>query len=138
MKIRFSIFFLIISFLLYTSCDDDDNNVSEAPIAGTWHLKNVTGGIAGINIEYNRNLVKWTFKESNSKLTVENNILTTGPEDIYAGLDSGVYDYEIQEIEKVRTLYINDNKRGIVLIINDSLQLDDGIAADGLLTVFER
>ncbi|WP_298506960.1 hypothetical protein [uncultured Maribacter sp.] len=138
MHIRFFIFFILTSTIFFTNCGKDKDENTLEPISGVWHLKNVSGGITGININYNRGLVKWTFNNKNHKLSVENNILTTGPEDIYAGLDTGVYSYEIRKDGQIETLYIENNKRGVVIIANDSLKLDDNVAADGLIKEFKR
>ncbi|MEQ6124453.1 hypothetical protein AAON49_09650 [Pseudotenacibaculum sp. MALMAid0570] len=135
MKTLTSFFFLGMLFL--TTCLDTNVSYDET-INGTWNLRNVSGGLQGINIDYNHGLVKWTFDLQNNLLTVENNITTTGPQDIYAGLDSGTYNFEIEENNQLQTLYVNGVKQGDVYIDGFILKLDDGIAADGFLKEFER
>ena len=71
-------------------------------------------------------------------LIVENNIITTGPEDIYAGLDSGTYNIEIVEDGETETLFINDTERGVIILLKATLKIDDGLASDGFITEFER
>ncbi|WP_299434803.1 hypothetical protein [uncultured Maribacter sp.] len=138
MNIRFSIFFILTSMILFNSCEKDKDENTMDSISGIWYLKNVNGGLAGIDLDYTRDQVKWTFDHSKLKLNVENNIMTTGPEDIYAGLDTGVYNYEVREDKQIKTLYVENNKKGVIIIVNDNLKLDDNVASDGLITEFER
>ena len=142
MRFQKIILIVFISFGFLTCCNEEDNenpNTSENhAIHGSWNLTNVSGGLIGINIDYNLGEVIWTFNDNNNQLVIENNIMTAGPEDIYAGLDSGNYSYEIQELNGTETLYISNDERGIILFLDTTLQIDDGVAADGFLTTFER
>ena len=101
---------------------------------GRW---SVSGGLAGINIDYNQGDVKWSFNLENNTLIVENNIITTGPEDIYAGLESGTYNIEITQSGEIQTLFINNTERGVLILLNHNLKIDDRFA-DGFITEFER
>jgi hypothetical protein len=141
-----SVFFsLSFALLFFASCDNEADptqelviqEIQEQEIQETWNLKNVNGGMIGLNIDYNSGEVIWTFQESTNKLIIQNNIESTGPEDIYAGLDSGTYDYEILEENESQVLYIDGSLRGVLLITNSTLTIDDGIAADGYITSFE-
>lgn len=107
-------------------------------VLGTWNLKKVYGGLQGINIDYSQGDVIWTFDFQNNTLTVENNITTTGPEDIHAGLDTGTYEFNIQQNGQVISLFIEGIKKGDLYIDDDKLSIDDGLAADGFVTVFVR
>ena len=122
---------------LVFACSDDESNQTET-LNGIWNLKNVSGGLAGINIDYNQGDVKWSFNLENNTLIVENNIITTGPEDIYAGLESGTYNIEITQSGEIQTLFINNTERGVLILLNDNLKIDDGLYADGFITEFER
>jgi len=46
--------------------------------------------------------------------------------------------YEILEIGNTEKLYIDDNERGFIYILDNTLRIDDGIFLDGFLTVFEK
>ncbi|MEN8816416.1 MAG: hypothetical protein ABF274_06040 [Nonlabens sp.] len=130
---------ICVTFLLFPSCNnDDDNTNSSTTINGTWHLKNVRGGFVGINIDYNRGEVIYDFNLNNNTVDITNNILTTGPEDIYAGLDSGTYSIRIEQNGAIETLFIDNVDKGTIDLQGNTLQLDDNIAADGFLTEFER
>jgi len=138
MKFRALALLMILIGLLSSCNNDDDNSLSQEGINGSWNLKNVTGGFIGVNIDYNQGDVIWTFNSQNNSLVVENNIITTGPEDIYAGLDTGSYSYIIEQNGDVETLFIDGNERGNIELQNNILKIDDGIIADGFITLFEK
>ncbi len=128
----------MIAFSLMSSCSNDDENEQVATVNGVWNLKNISGGIAGVNIDYKEGDVIWDFNVDADLLTVENNIMTTGPEDIYAGLESGTYAIDIVQNGETMTLFIDEIKRGILILSENNLIIDDDIAADGFITEFER
>tara|TARA_B100001105_G_scaffold241774_1_gene221423 strand:+ start:641 stop:1042 length:402 start_codon:yes stop_codon:yes gene_type:complete len=128
--------YIFLGLSLMFGCSDDESNQTET-LNGIWNLKNVSGGLAGINIDYNQGDVKWSFNLENNTLIVENNIITTGPEDIYAGLESGTYNIEITQSGEIQTLFINNTERGVLILLNDNLKIDEGFA-DGFITEFER
>ena len=131
--------FLLLTLTAFVSCNnDDDNTIQNETISGIWHLKNVSGGLQGTNIDYTKGEVKWTFGESDGTLTVENNIDNTGPEDIFAGLDSGVYAYEVQKLGQTDVLNVEGNAMGTILLSSASLKIDEGVAVDGLIREFIR
>ncbi|WP_438963192.1 hypothetical protein [Nonlabens sp.] len=133
------IFLLCFAFLIFASCNsDDDQTNSTTTINGTWHLKNVRGGFVGINIDYSRGEVIYDFNLSNNTVDITNNILTTGPQDIYAGLDSGTYPIRIEQNGNTETLFIDHIDKGTIDLQGSILYLDDNIAADGFLMEFER
>jgi len=135
MKFKILFFFAIISSLT-TSCDDD--SIPENGMIGTWKLKNVTGGLQGTSIDYNAGDVYWIFNLTNGTLNVQNNILTTGPENIYSGLATGTYPFKIENENDIKILFVSGNRRGVISFKNSNLLIDDGLAADGLLTTFIR
>ncbi len=131
--------FLVMSIVLFTNCSNNDESSETITLNGIWNLKNVSGGLLGINVDYDPGEVTWNFNLENNILTVENNITTTGPEDIYAGLDSGTYSFQVQQNGDTEVLYINNSVRGVIVLLSENqLTLDDGVDADGFATVFER
>jgi len=138
MKIGKLSLLIILSLVFFTNCSNNDDSNQTESLNGTWNLKNVSGGLQGINIDYTQGEVEWNFNLENNTLIVENNIITTGPEDIYAGLDSGTYNIEIEQNGGTQTLFINDTERGVIILLNTNLKIDDGVAADGFITEFER
>lgn len=142
MKLHKLIVFIFSCFTLVNCCNDEDNSTQETPqnhaIHGSWNLTNVSGGFVGIDIDYTLGEVIYTFNDTNQQLHIENNILTTGPEDIYAGLDSGTYTYEIENNGETEMLYINQTLKGTILIFENTLSIDEDISADGFLYTFNR
>lgn len=142
MKTQFLIL-LIFSFSLLTSCHKDiddtiDKGNEEVTINGTWHLKNVSGGFAGIDVNYNQGDVLWTFNQDDNTLIVENNIMTTDPESTYARLESGTYTYEVEQNEGSQILLIDGNDTGEINLSADTLTIDDESGADGFIMTFVR
>lgn len=86
----------------FSNCIESDDPTQEETLNGIWNLKNVHGGLQGINIDYSLGDVKWNFVTTNNTVVVENNIISTGPEDIFAGLDSGIYNYYIEQENDVK------------------------------------
>ncbi|MDN5213521.1 hypothetical protein QQ020_15730 [Fulvivirgaceae bacterium BMA12] len=134
--------FLILALLFFAGfiagCENDEDITPDQQLNGSWHLTNVSGGLAGVNIDYKKGEVKWDFDPKSGNLTIENLIDSTGPEDIYAGLDSGTYPYEIRQEGDAQVLYIDNSERGILTIVDNTLKIDDGLIADGFITQFER
>lgn len=135
---RISILFLTLSLVLCSACNNDDNANMEDPLAGTWDLSTVYGGLILVNIEYNEGDVIWTFNRSNGQLVVQNNILTTGPEQIYSGLPTGTYNYDVSIEDNQEILYVDNERKGALIFETSSFQIDNGLASDGLLTTFSR
>ncbi len=130
---------LILSVCLFTNCNSDADSDQTETLNGVWNLKNVRGGLQGINIDYSLGDVVWNFDLENTTLVVENTIVTTGPEDVYAGLDSGTYNIQIVQNNETEILFIDDVERGVIVLMNGTtLKIDDDLAADGFTTEFER
>ena len=138
MKTKLLIILFALGSMQFFGCSSDDDTTELNIERGIWKLKNVSGGLVGVNIDYNEGDVYWTFKNENKMLIVENNILTDGPESIYAGRQSGVYSYEIKQVDGGEVLYIEDTERGAISIREGQLIIDDGLVADGFLTKFDR
>ena len=121
--------------ILCLACEKD--TPPELISVSGWSLHNVSGGIAGINIDYSTQDVIWSFSE-NGKLSVENKVISTGAEQIHAGFSSGDYTYSIVESGNVEILMVDSVEVGILKITQGSLTLDDNLAADGFLKTFLR
>ena len=139
MKKALGVFGLFSSLVLLTGCPQDvdilpENNTSE----GTWHLRNVSGGFAGIDLDFIPNEVKWTFTEADSTVEVLNNIINMNAQNFHSGPDDGTYSYSVQLINGSEHLLIDGEDKGIMLIENDSLFIDDGVGADGFMSLFVR
>ena len=131
-KIIATLFFVTLVFI---NCSED-KEIDVPTILESWQLKNVYGGLQGLNIDYNSNDVKWTFDKSS--VTIINNIISTGPEQIHSGLSSGIYNYDVKTVSNKQVLYINNQKQGEIIISFEDLKIDDNLAADGFLKTFTK
>lgn len=128
----------VVFFLFLVSCINIDDDTNSHPINGTWKLKNVSGGLRGVDLDYNDEEVTWFFNEKNKELKAKNTIINTGPQSVYLPLANGDYLYEIKLKEGSENLYINDVKKGSITISKDTLFIDEGVASDGMLYKFIR
>lgn len=136
---RTTVLILLLAFCGFaTSCDNDDDNgpEQEITIGGTWDLKNISGGFAGIDANFQDDAIEWTFNEETSVLTINN----THPNDetVYDGLESGTYTYELSTVDGEHEIYIEDVFFGVYTLSATELIIDQDVGADGYLFSFER
>lgn len=110
-------FLIILSLFLFINCSEDGSNPTKT-LNGIRHLKNVSGGLVGIDIDYQRGDVQWNFNLEKHTLIVENNLVNAGPEAIHAGLENGIYNFQIEREGDIKTLIINDGVRGVIVLLN--------------------
>ena len=138
MKIKFVVSILFISILL-TSCSlSSDNNYPQV-IRSDWHLRNVTGGVEGVNDDFGYSEVVWTFNEDLGTLTITNNNTDTSKED---GLDSGTYTYSLIEDGNNTFLVVDGSELGSITISATQFIIDEnltssGTGADGFVYTFQ-
>lgn len=137
MKSPFLVFILLVSINFF-GCTKKCECIIDNPIEGTWHMSRVSGGLAGIDLTYNSGEVVWDFKENSSILLVTNTLDTNDVKFAYAKLATGQYSYATQSANGQNTLFVDGNAIGVYSIAQDKLLLDDGVAADGMLTEFKR
>ncbi len=131
---------LVVGFCgVNASCNDDDSPQAST-INGTWNLKNISGGLAGINDDYNQGIIKWIFDSQALTLTVENN---NSQNTIYDGFESGIYSYSILESGGNSYLIVEDAEFGVFTLTENNLMLDQNIistgsGADGFIIELER
>jgi len=112
---------LIVGFGgVIASCNDDDSTQAST-INGTWNLKNISGGIAGINDDYNQGIIKWIFNSQSLTLIVENN---NSQNTIYDGFLSGIYNYSILESGGNSFLIVEDTEFGGYTLMENNLMID--------------
>ena len=128
----------LILFVIITSCSINNDDDKPQVVRSEWHLKNVSGGLAGVNNDFHFNQVIWVFNELQGSLTVLNNN-TNAVED---GLDSGTYTYSILDDGTTTFLIIDENEFGGLIILNNNLTIDQnltitGTGADGFIYSFQ-
>lgn len=122
--------------LAMIGCSSDvEDEILNSSIDTTWSLKKISGGLAGVNLNYDSGEVYWIFNSANNTLTIENNLVSNGPKMSHGGPVSGVYSFVLNSTDSV--LYIQNMKRGrVFLTASGGLNIDDNVATDGLLTEF--
>ncbi|MBU3821433.1 hypothetical protein KO566_05125 [Flavobacteriaceae bacterium XHP0103] len=134
----------LLSFFSLTNCSlgNDTNENQQEVVRVLWHLANVSGGINGVDNDFDINVVVWEFNEISKVLTVTNNNETPSLED---GLDTGTYPYYITETGNGNEAFIslNNNEFGEIIVTNNTLVIDQnetssGPAADGYIYTFSK
>ena len=135
-----SILIVLSCCFLLSNCSVN-NSTSSSPqnVKYFWHLINVTGGIAGVDWEFNVNTIVWDFDADAGTLTVENNNTDDNIED---GLDSGIYEYYEISTDNVTYLVVDDIELGSLEIVNNQLKINQnemttGTVSDGYIYTFQ-
>lgn len=136
---KFKFLASVIFIVVLTSCSISSDNNNTQVVRTEWHLKNVSGGIEGVNDDFNYNIVVWTFDETLNTLTVSNNNTDTSKED---GLDSGTYTYSLIEEGSNTFLVVDDHEIGSLTLSTNELIIDEnstsnGNGADGFIYTFQ-
>ncbi|MDD5150489.1 MAG: carboxypeptidase-like regulatory domain-containing protein [Flavobacterium sp.] len=92
---------LALSFIASSCSLDNWSSKDEPQINSSWILKNTSGGIAGINDNFNNGDVIWDFNRSNQTLTVTKKVNTTG-----SGIPAGTYSYTLKQEGKTSLIEI--------------------------------
>ena len=136
------IIYLFALALTITSCSlENDTNQDEQTYKSLWHLRNVSGGVSGVNDNFDLEAIVWSFNETTLKLTVENNNTDDTKQD---GWDSGTYDYSFTQTGSKDYLIIDGTEVGELtftsqnsMVINEN-EKSTGTGADGLIYTFQR
>jgi hypothetical protein len=139
MKVYGIIFSFVIMFFIMGCSTDNTHENSDVP-SGTWNLINVSGGLAGIDNDFEKGKIVWNFNVKDSTLVVANN---DGSNSIYNGLATGTYTYSIHEGKDEFYLLINDKEVGGITLAKSQLVIDqnsttNGSGADGFVMVLVR
>ena len=119
---------LVVGFCgVIASCNNDDS-IQATTINGTWNLKNISGGLAGINDDYDQGIIKWVFDSQALTLTVENN---NSQNTFYDGFESGIYSYSILESGGNSYLFVEDTEFGGYTFTENNLLLDQNKISTG-------
>ena len=128
----------IILIIIISSCSINNEDDTSKFVRSEWHLKNVSGGLAGVNNDFDINQIIWMFDEFQSSITVLNN--NTNP--LEDGLDSGSYVYSILNDGNNTFLIIDGNEYGSITVLTNNLIIDQnltstGTGADGFIYSFQ-
>lgn len=133
MKRTFILFIASFSLLFLSCNNDDDPDNNSATISGTWSLINVSGGLAGVDEDFDKGLIVWTFNENTSTLTIENN--STGT---FTGYPSGNYNYSLETNNDVENITIDNFEMVISSLTENEMIIDEGSILDGFFYKFSR
>ncbi|WP_299548426.1 hypothetical protein [Seonamhaeicola sp.] len=138
------ILILATIFLTITSCNlsDDGNNEPTVITLYHWNLINVSGGLAGVDNDFEVGDIVWNYDQFTNKLYVEN----LNPDDmIEDGLDTGTYDFLIFDVATNLFTVLDGNEFGEIynsetdntILIIDQNSLSTGAGADGFIFTFK-
>jgi len=137
MKSR-AIILLFTIATLFVSCNNDDDATNDLSLIGEWNLINVSGGVGGLDIDYDRGWIVWNFNED--MVLIENNSpIDNGP----ITQASGTYTYTIISANDKNFLVLDGQEKGQIIFENDSFTIDQneystGSGNDGFGIYFER
>ncbi len=140
---HFIVLIVCFSFLTFTNCSiSNDNNSDPQVIRVLWNLKNVSGGVAGVDNDFTTGKIVWEFNENTKKVTVTNSNTDNNLED---GLDSGTYSYDIitSGTSSKAYLVIASNEIGSITVTETQLVINQnetstGPVADGYIYTFNK
>lgn len=135
-------YILILFFsIALTNCSINTNDTSQPQVMTVyWNLVNVSGGVSGVDIDYNVGDIVWLFDEVNTKLTVTN---TNTDDTLEDGLDSGTYPYSVINNSHDLFLSIDGTEFGSFTVSGNQLVIDQnittsGTGADGYVYTFQK
>lgn len=142
---------IISLFLLFNCSVNNDDGLDAQPQEiqiFQWHLINVTGGIAVVDIDFELDTIIWVFSvdfAGNGSLQVENNNTDDTLEDAF---ETGTYSVSIPASstnQEESFLFVNGDEFGHVLtptsedlIINQNIRSNGETGSDGFIYTFKR
>lgn len=103
--------------------------ITPAPsIHGTWNLANVSGGVAGIDEDYEPGVVIWSFDVELSILTVDNNDENGSG---YTGVRNGPHPYNLLKQNNTNYLFVRGREIGRIIIIDGNLMINGNDRSEG-------
>ncbi len=138
---------LLLGIILFTltncSTEGNSNNQPSQITITEWNLINVTGGIAGVDHDFEIGDIVWSFNNINALLTVNNN---NTEDDLEDSLSTGSYNISFIETNDDLFLRISDQEFGEVIIsgtdnedmVIDQNSLSTGQGSDGFVYTFKR
>lgn len=113
---------LIICFITLSACSDSYDDPKVDILSGVWNVQNISGGLVGMDQDFESGTITWTFNTATSSVTVVNNNVLADV--IYDGLNSGTYPYSILEVEDQNFLVIDDQEFAGISFANELLFLN--------------
>jgi hypothetical protein len=129
---------LALSFIISSCSLDNSSSNGELQINSSWVLKNTSGGIAGINDNFNNGDVIWDFNGTNQTLKVTKKVNTTG-----SGIPAGTYMYSVKKEGKASLIVIKQadiiyTTLAYELLNDNGVVFKDEALADGFQYTFVK
>lgn len=123
-------------FLLLMSCSEE--TTTRSSLNEVYALRNVSGGFAGANVDYENGAVTWAFDADQNELVVTSLIINNGPQSVYLPLQSGTYHFTTSQSNgrtylqiEGHQIYDNGDYGRYILNADGSLIIDQGEGSNG-------
>lgn len=118
------------------SCSEE--TTTRPSLHEAYALRNVSGGFAGVDVDYENGAVTWAFDTDRHELVVSSLIINNGPQSVYLPLQSGTYQYTTSQSNGKTYLqivghqiYDNGDYGRYILNADGSLVIDQGEGSTG-------
>lgn len=118
-------------FVLSNCSTNNEESTTPDEVAFLWHLVGVTGGIAGIDEQFDVNTIVWNFDDVNQTLVIDNKNTDDSLED---SLDSGTYAFSVLSEGSLTYLLVDGTEIGSFEINSNSLTIDQNFTSSGTVT----
>ena len=123
-------------FLLFMSCSEE--TTTRSSLNEVYALRNVSGGFAGADVDYENGAVTWAFDADQNELVVTSLIINNGPQSAYLPLQSGTYYFTTSQSNgrtylqiEGHQIYDNGDYGRYILNEDGSLVIDQGEGSNG-------
>lgn len=123
-------------FLLLMSCSEE--TTTRSSLNEVYALRNVSGGFAGADVDYENGAVTWAFDADQNELVVTSLIINNGPQSVYLPLQSGTYHFTTSQSNgrtylqiEGHQIYDNGDYGRYILNADGSLIIDQGEGSNG-------
>jgi hypothetical protein len=123
-------------FLLFMSCSEE--TTTRSSLNEVYALRNVSGGFAGADVDYENGAVTWAFDADQNELVVTSLIINNGPQSAYLPLQSGTYYFTTSQSNgrtylqiEGHQIYDNGDYGRYILNADGSLVIDQGEGSNG-------
>lgn len=121
---------------LFTRCSEE--TTTRPSLHEAYALRNVSGGFAGVDVDYENGAVTWAFDTDRHELVVSSLIINNGPQSVYLPLQSGTYQYSTTQSNgktylqiEGHQIYDNGDYGRYILNADGSLVIDQGEGSNG-------
>lgn len=109
------------------------DSIPELIIRKKWDLININGGLIGMNTDFPSGSITWEFDDAKVHITNNNPMMNPG----YDGFETGTYNYMLHDSNGFRTLTVDNQELGLIVINNENLSVDQR-AVDGFQILFKQ